>query len=132
MRIFSVLHIVLLGGHKSKRSVGTNGIVVGHIFLQFLVHFSEVVSVYHEVFVPHNELFFECSVETLDVRIHLWGTRIYEVMRNFVRNAVGVEVFEKFRTIVCLDARYFNINMLHDIACLHGGMLVGHIDVCFS
>jgi hypothetical protein len=57
MRIFSVLHIILLWGHKTKGCVGTDGIVIVYVFLQLLIHLLEVVPVHHKVFVPHNELF---------------------------------------------------------------------------
>ena len=72
-----------------------HGIVVGHIFLQFFINFLQVVSVHHEAFVPHNELFLKRSVESLNMGIHFWRIRVDEVVGYFTENTVGVEVLEK-------------------------------------
>lgn len=63
---------------------------------------------------PHDELFFECSVEPLDMGIHFWRVWVNEVVGYLFVCTVGMEVLEELRSIVGLHAGYLNIDVLHD------------------
>ena len=79
------------------------------VFYQPFSH-SAVETIHVQVKIPlTDKLFLQCSVESLQDSVVFGSMVSGEVVVNVKVSACFVEVFQKFRAIVCLDVFYLTI-----------------------